>query len=322
MFPTLPGGIHWVRLLYFDLFLLGIDSAFSLVDAVVTCSADSVPGSKLRKGHIVIAWCTLGFLFGLIYATDAGFNFLDIFDFYINFLLILVGFFECFALGWVAGLEEQIVQLGHKTMVAYMFTNFGSIITAIGVWFGAGSTWGGFVARILFYAVGIGVTSYFLKQLKDSQSSDDLHDAVKWTWKKLYWALMFQNINGYVNKMRDVVGYIPFMWEVLVKHVIPPALLVVFALGAADGQFGTYGGYVIWPYQVLGVLSFCFAAIIILVGFAAPDLYSWTFQPQVNLDGASKSSSEDESNELAAESSISEEKPGEEEMQGSVEVSA
>ena len=72
--------------------------------------------------------------------------------------------------------------------------------------------------------------------------------------------------------MRDVVGYIPFMWEVLIKHVIPPALLVVFALGAADGQFGTYGGYFIWPYQVLGVLSFCFAAIIILVGFAAPDL--------------------------------------------------
>jgi SNF family Na+-dependent transporter len=26
---TLPGGIYWVRLLFFDLFLLGIDSAFA-----------------------------------------------------------------------------------------------------------------------------------------------------------------------------------------------------------------------------------------------------------------------------------------------------
>ena len=43
----------------------------------------------------------------------------------------------------------------------------------------------------------------------------------------------------------------------------------------------------------------------------------------MHLDGASKSGSlAGKSNELVAESSISEEKPGEEEMQGSVEVSA
>jgi SNF family Na+-dependent transporter len=29
---TLPGGIHWVRLLFFDLFLLGISSAFAFVE--------------------------------------------------------------------------------------------------------------------------------------------------------------------------------------------------------------------------------------------------------------------------------------------------
>ena len=29
---TLPGGIHWVRLLFFNLFLLGIDSAFAFVE--------------------------------------------------------------------------------------------------------------------------------------------------------------------------------------------------------------------------------------------------------------------------------------------------
>lgn len=31
---TLPGGIHWVRLLFFNLILLGIDSAFSFAEAV------------------------------------------------------------------------------------------------------------------------------------------------------------------------------------------------------------------------------------------------------------------------------------------------
>ena len=85
---TLPGGIHWVRLLFFTLFLLGIDSAFALTDAVITVTADSVPGAKLSRKLIVSGWCILGFLTGLLYATDAGFVFLDVFDFYINFLIV------------------------------------------------------------------------------------------------------------------------------------------------------------------------------------------------------------------------------------------
>ena len=85
---TLPGGIHWVRLLFFTLFLLGIDSAFALTDAVVTVTADSVPGANLSRKQIVSGWCVLGFLTGLLYATDAGFRFLDVFDFYINFLVV------------------------------------------------------------------------------------------------------------------------------------------------------------------------------------------------------------------------------------------
>ena len=76
VFLTLPGGIHWVRLLFFTLFLLGIDSAFALVDAVITVTADSKPGAKLSRKKIVTGWCILGFLTGLLYATDAGFVFL------------------------------------------------------------------------------------------------------------------------------------------------------------------------------------------------------------------------------------------------------
>lgn len=85
---TLPGGIHWVRLLFFDLFLLGIDSAFALADAAITVTADSVPGSNFSKKQIVSGWCIFGFLIGLLYATDAGFRFLDVIDFYSNFLLV------------------------------------------------------------------------------------------------------------------------------------------------------------------------------------------------------------------------------------------
>lgn len=54
----------------------------------------------------------LGFLLGLIYATDAGLIFLDAVDYYINFVLLITGFFETFGAGWIYHIEEQIMSLG------------------------------------------------------------------------------------------------------------------------------------------------------------------------------------------------------------------
>jgi len=95
----------------------------------------------------------------------------------------------------------------------------------------------------------------------------------------------------------------PFIWGVLIKHVIPPVLIVVFVLGAvatnSEGEsvFGHYGGYVAWPYQILGVLAFCFTAATMLVGAAAPNLYNWTFVPQVEEKfPVEESESEEQSN--------------------------
>ncbi|KAL7449013.1 hypothetical protein ACHAWC_001118, partial [Mediolabrus comicus] len=247
---TLPGGIHWVRLLFFTLFLLGIDSAFGLVDAVITVTADSVPGANFSRRQIVSGWCILGFLIGLLYATDAGFRFLDVFDFYINFLVIIVGLFECVAVGWIAGLEQQCKELGSKTMLSYIFTTFGSIIAASGVWFGSESgnaLWGGFVTWFVLYLTGMAVTLFLLKKTRDSMPEETQR-----SWKELLYTLYFKNVQDYVEKIKKQIGYMPFIWGVLIKHVIPPVLIVVFVLAAT-----------------------------ILVGAAAPNLYNWTFAPQV-----------------------------------------
>ena len=41
VFNSLPGGIHWVRLIFFNLFLLGIDSAFSFLEAFIAVLHDT-----------------------------------------------------------------------------------------------------------------------------------------------------------------------------------------------------------------------------------------------------------------------------------------
>jgi len=86
VFGTLPGGEHWVRLLFFNLFLLGIDSGFGLLEGSLTAAADTVYLSRFKKWQLSAVMCVVGWLFSIIYCTDAGLNFLDAVDFYINFV--------------------------------------------------------------------------------------------------------------------------------------------------------------------------------------------------------------------------------------------
>lgn len=74
----LPGGIYWVRVLFLDLFLLGIDSGFAILEGVITCVADCVRFQDTPRWKIVGVWSTLGFLCSLLYATDAGLDWLDV----------------------------------------------------------------------------------------------------------------------------------------------------------------------------------------------------------------------------------------------------
>lgn len=88
---TLPGGVHWVRLLFIDLFLLGIDSAFAFVEAITTVLLDTTYCQNMPKWMGAAGFCVSGFILSIIYATDSGLNFLDV-----------IGTFICFALSYYA----------------------------------------------------------------------------------------------------------------------------------------------------------------------------------------------------------------------------
>jgi solute carrier family 6 GABA transporter-like protein 1 len=111
---TLPGGIHWVRLLFFDLFLLGLDSAFAFLEGILTVTSDTEYFKHTAKWKMSGGYCLLSFILSLMYCTDAGLNWLDAIDYYINFVMTLVGFFETFGAGWVYAIEDQIKNVGHK----------------------------------------------------------------------------------------------------------------------------------------------------------------------------------------------------------------
>ncbi|KAL7504516.1 hypothetical protein ACHAXN_002146, partial [Cyclotella atomus] len=231
---TLPGGEHWIRLLFVMLFLLGIDSAFFFLEGFLTVLADTKAFSNVDRKITSFVLTTVAFLLSLMYATDAGLIFLDTIDYYINFVMLLVGGFECFS-------------------AAY----FGSVILACCLWFGLSNAddalWAGFIGLVGFYVLAMTVVAFLMYQRMNKQPG-------RWTWGSIIYELLFRNIVDLKSDLSAVVGYLPFAWTLLIKYFIPPVILILFGLACdaknADGTkvFGHYKCYVFSPYQILGIL--------------------------------------------------------------------
>ena len=93
-------------LFFLMLLLLGIDSVFSLVEALNAAILD-------RYKHIPLAQLSIGVclilaLAGAIYTTRAGLYFLDIIDHFVtSYNLLLVGIGQSLLVGWVYGAEKM-----------------------------------------------------------------------------------------------------------------------------------------------------------------------------------------------------------------------
>ncbi|NEO47882.1 MAG: sodium-dependent transporter [Moorea sp. SIO4A3] len=99
--------LPWLfSLLFFVMLLsLGIDSAFSLVEALNATILDKQQQGNVAK--VSIGVCLGGFIAGIIYTTRAGLYILDIVDHFVtNYNLMLVAIFQSILVGWVYGVEK------------------------------------------------------------------------------------------------------------------------------------------------------------------------------------------------------------------------
>lgn len=70
MLGTLKGGEHWIRLLFFMLYLLGIDSAFSFMEGFQTVLCDTQLFHNVDKRIVSFGLTLSAWLLSIMYATD------------------------------------------------------------------------------------------------------------------------------------------------------------------------------------------------------------------------------------------------------------
>ena len=102
----MPGAPLFAIAFFGMVVCLGVDSQFAMVETCLTALDDGgfLPrSSKPRRATLL---CTLMFLIGLIFITEGGLHWLELFDtFACSITLFLCGMLEAIAVGWVYGAE-------------------------------------------------------------------------------------------------------------------------------------------------------------------------------------------------------------------------
>lgn len=101
---TMKNTNFWTFLLGITLFTLGIDTAFSLVEAISTVIYDTNWGSEVPRKLTALLVCVLGFGFSLLFCASWGFTYFDVIDRYISvYLMFILGIGQCFSAAWMFG---------------------------------------------------------------------------------------------------------------------------------------------------------------------------------------------------------------------------
>lgn len=129
----------WAIMLSLTLFTLGIDSAFSMVEATSTVICDTAFGQKYPKAFVAFVLCVLGFILSIPFCTNWGFFLFDVVDHYLcAYLLVLVGILQCAGCGWGFDAENTINKSeNHKKSLLYMTGSFWGIVVIFGIIFPA-----------------------------------------------------------------------------------------------------------------------------------------------------------------------------------------
>jgi len=106
---TMPGANFWALLFSLTLFMLGIDSAFAMVEGTVIVIQDSALGNKLSKVVTATLLCLVGALCSIVFCFNWGFYFFDSIDHYLNvYLIMLMAILQSIGAAWYHCQDDAI----------------------------------------------------------------------------------------------------------------------------------------------------------------------------------------------------------------------
>ncbi|XP_017492044.1 PREDICTED: sodium- and chloride-dependent glycine transporter 1-like isoform X1 [Rhagoletis zephyria] len=105
----LPVPHLWAALFFFMLFLLGLDSVFVQIEAIISSVIDEVPKLRKHKALVTLGSVFIMFLMSIIMVTRGGMFILQLFDWYsASVSVILICVLEVVMVAWIYGVDNFI----------------------------------------------------------------------------------------------------------------------------------------------------------------------------------------------------------------------
>jgi solute carrier family 6 (neurotransmitter transporter, GABA) member 1 len=260
-FSSLPGSNFWCILFFLTLFILGIDSGFSLIESGVTCLMDSRRFGQYKRETIVAVICTIGFLIGTMYITEVGLYIIDAVDYFLNNIaIVFIGMMECVGASFFYKFHEVESRVGRTSIWLFDLLFASGLIVGCGVGVGLNPLAGLFLGSGLI-SLGIGLSMFF--------ANPEL------SFKQQLWWILLGNIELLRTDINatDTKGHVrmPLIWSICIKFLNIPILFLVLCVPFGQMNSPTVPS----AYRWLGILIVVLSMLFIAVGLVLPQWFEW-----------------------------------------------
>eukprot|EP00121_Abeoforma_whisleri_P011876 Awhi_evm1s10958 len=285
LMPGVSANIFCV-IFFLTFFMLGIDSAFSMVEGIVANLQETKLLGNVSRSSLLIWTCVLGCFGSMLYAADFGYYMLDLVDFYINnFCLLVIVLMEAYSVGFGHDRKGLVALVGKKAATLFELCATGGILvitvvvfitweyTSMSISYGIG--FGALGCLMLF---GLGMSIHFGAQYVKSNRNEVGN---KGPYASAAYLLMFHQPNTFGRVLNQAITNgedsegnwkVNILWSGMVKFVVPCCCIILLAFTARTlGRDQGYGGYPV-GFQILGTLVMLFICSFIPLGMARPDL--------------------------------------------------
>lgn len=238
---TLPAPNLWTLVLALTLFTLGLDSAFSMIEATSTVITDTAFGKMLPRKLIALILCCCGVCFSFVFCFNWGFTYFDVVDHYLAvYLLLLLGIMQCFGAGWVYEAAESMQNVS-KAGVVTNIVGYWGVLIPLGImayFIFPESSW---MAMPIFWGcqVVVWIVSFALSKTSCSRWYNQIFLCGV---GKLARAIAKPSTGG---KKKWWVPCFVFWWGFSIKYFFPWAVWWLLCLSAQGDIAKPYGGYYI-----------------------------------------------------------------------------
>ncbi|KAH7271703.1 hypothetical protein B0J15DRAFT_509759 [Fusarium solani] len=270
------GSNVWAALFFLTLAVLGLSSAFALLESFVTLLCDSSLGRKTSRVPICTSVVVVAFPLSLIYCTEFGFYLLDAVDTWTNNLcLIFVVWCEVVSATTLYRFKDVIGQVGVAGYSVYSIGYILSMLLGVIVGQAEGPKVGagvGFGVFVLTNVVAIAVS-------KTPDSGPPRFWGKNSVLTKLWW-LSFYSGNQLCRDLNVVIATgknwsIPIVWPVILRYVSAPILIIVVSFA--------YPAFAKKSNDPLQIFAFTVAHCVMLLiacGFVVPRWFDVFVPPE------------------------------------------